>query len=46
MARGKDVELDVDHRIHELREAGDRILATITVRGRGRASGVEVEWTA
>jgi ketosteroid isomerase-like protein len=34
----------LEHEVRDVREVGDRVVATITVRGRGRASGVEVEW--
>jgi ketosteroid isomerase-like protein len=30
--------------VHELIEAGDKVLASITMRGRGKQSGVEVTW--
>jgi ketosteroid isomerase-like protein len=30
--------------IRELTEAGDRVVAGLTVRGRGKQSGVEVSW--
>jgi ketosteroid isomerase-like protein len=34
---------DVEHQCDELIEAGDHVVSTVTNRGRGRASGVEVE---
>jgi ketosteroid isomerase-like protein len=36
----ENVETDVD----ELIDAGDRVVVVFTYRGRGRASGAEVEW--
>ena len=36
---------NLEHDIHDLVEVDDRVVAAVTVRGRGRASGVEVEWT-
>jgi len=36
----ENVETDVD----ELIDAGERVISVFTYRGRGRASGVEVEW--
>ena len=30
--------------IHELVEAGDRVLAAVALRGRGKQSGVEASW--
>jgi ketosteroid isomerase-like protein len=30
--------------IRELTEAGDRVLASVTLRGRGRQSGAEASW--
>jgi ketosteroid isomerase-like protein len=36
----ENVETDVD----ELIEAGEHVVSVFTYRGRGRASGVEVEW--
>ena len=35
-----DAHIDV----HELIEAGDQVLASLTVRGRGKQSGVETSW--
>ena len=36
---------DLQHEIDELIEVGSRVVTVIRVRGRGDASGVEVEWT-
>jgi ketosteroid isomerase-like protein len=30
--------------IHELLDAGDHVVASLTAKGRGRQSGVEVDW--
>ena len=30
--------------VHELSEAGDRVLASVTLQGRGRQSGADVAW--
>jgi ketosteroid isomerase-like protein len=35
----------LDHELREGQEVGSRVIAVVTARGRGRASGVEVEWT-
>jgi ketosteroid isomerase-like protein len=34
----------VEDEIEELIDAGEQVIAVVTLRGRGRASGVEVEW--
>jgi ketosteroid isomerase-like protein len=31
--------------VHELIDAGDRVLASVTFRGRGKLSGVEASWS-
>jgi ketosteroid isomerase-like protein len=31
--------------VHELIEAGDQVLVTLTMRGRGKQSGAEASWT-
>jgi ketosteroid isomerase-like protein len=36
---------DVEGRLEELIDAGDRVISVQTYRGRGRASGAVVEWT-
>lgn len=39
-------EFDNAHiEIHELIDAGDQVLAALTVRGRGKQSGAESSWT-
>jgi ketosteroid isomerase-like protein len=35
---------NVEHDVEELIDAGETVIAVGTLRGRGRASGVEVEW--
>ena len=35
----------VEYEIHELIDAGDDVIAVVTVRGRGRASGADAEFT-
>jgi ketosteroid isomerase-like protein len=30
--------------VHDLTEAGDQVLASVTLRGRGKQSGVEASW--
>jgi ketosteroid isomerase-like protein len=30
--------------VHDLTDAGDRVLASVTLRGRGKQSGVEANW--
>ena len=35
---------DVRIEVHELIEAGDRVLASVTLKGRGRQSGADVAW--
>jgi ketosteroid isomerase-like protein len=38
-------EFDDPHiEVHELIEAGDQVLASLTLRGRGKQSGVETTW--
>jgi ketosteroid isomerase-like protein len=37
---------NLEHEIGDAVELDDRVVATVTARGRGRASGVEVEWAA
>jgi ketosteroid isomerase-like protein len=34
----------VEDNIEELIDAGEHVIAVVTLRGRGRSSGVEVEW--
>ena len=39
-------EFDDAHiEVHEFVDAGDQVLATLTVRGRGKQSGAESSWT-
>ena len=40
MERVEDPHLEV----HELTDAGDQVLAALTLRGRGKQSGVETSW--
>jgi ketosteroid isomerase-like protein len=35
---------DLQNTVEELLDAGDRVVAIVTTRARGRASGVSVEW--
>ena len=35
----------VPNDVHELTAAGDRVLASLTFRGRGRQSGAEANWS-
>jgi ketosteroid isomerase-like protein len=35
---------DLDDDLEELIDAGDRVVSISTIRARGRASGIEVEW--
>lgn len=35
----------VDDDVNELIDAGDHVVAVATIRGRGRSSGIEVEWS-
>jgi ketosteroid isomerase-like protein len=35
----------LEHELSDVQEVGSTVVAVVTVRGRGRASGVEVEWT-
>jgi ketosteroid isomerase-like protein len=35
---------DTRTEVHELLDSGDQVLASVTQRGRGRQSGVEVRW--
>jgi ketosteroid isomerase-like protein len=35
----------VEDNLEELIDAGDRVVSVVNTRARGRASGVEVEWT-
>jgi ketosteroid isomerase-like protein len=35
----------VEYEVHELIDAGDNVLAVVTVRGRGRASGADAEFS-
>jgi ketosteroid isomerase-like protein len=39
---GEFEEIEVD--VHELIDAGDQVLASLTFRGRGKLSGVEAAW--
>jgi ketosteroid isomerase-like protein len=39
---GEFAQPDVE--VHELADAGERVLASVTFRGRGRQSGVETTW--
>jgi ketosteroid isomerase-like protein len=39
---GEFAQADVE--VHELVDAGERVLASVTFRGRGRQSGVETTW--
>ena len=34
----------LDYDFDELIDAGDQVISVVTVRGRGRASGIEMEW--
>jgi ketosteroid isomerase-like protein len=34
----------LEHEIDDALEVGDRVVTVVTARGRGRASGAEVEW--
>jgi ketosteroid isomerase-like protein len=36
---------DFEDRIEDLIDAGDRVISVVTSRARGRASGLDVEWT-
>jgi ketosteroid isomerase-like protein len=39
-------EFDQPHvEVHELIDAGDRVLASVTFRGHGKQSGAEADWT-
>jgi ketosteroid isomerase-like protein len=35
----------IEYDVEELIDAGEHVIAVVTVRGRGRASAAEVEWT-
>ena len=40
MERVREARLDV----HDLTDAGDQVLASLTLRGRGKRSGAETSW--